>query len=184
MSLNQCNERWNVLSAKTFVPKETKDINFKAFNTIANKNKTKTLREHISCNCKCKFNSTICNSKQTQNNSSSQSECKSYRKCKKDYRWNPSTCIYENRKYLRSIAYTSVTECDEIIVIMDIVSTKKTNAIVTKKINTISTNVTSTASLNFYSKKSKRWLYFTHSFISDHSTIDNFYYLLLCKTER
>ena len=65
MSLNQCNERWNVLSAKTFVPKETKDINFKAFNTIANKNKTKTLREHISCNCKCKFNSTICNSKQT-----------------------------------------------------------------------------------------------------------------------
>ena len=77
-----------------------------------------------------------------------------------------------------------MTECDEIIVIMDIVSTKKTNAIVTKKINTISTNVTSTASLNFYSKKSKRWLYFTHSFISDHSTIDNFYYLLLCKAER
>ena len=46
-----------------------------------------------------------------------------------------------------------MTECDEIIVIMDIVSTKKTNAIVTKMINTISTNVTSTASLNIYSKK-------------------------------
>ena len=135
ISLNQCNESWNVLSAKICAPKETKDINFKAFNMIANKSKTKTMTEHISCNCKCK-----------QNNSSSQCECKSYRKYKKDYSWNPSTCIYENRKYLISIADTSVTECDEIIVIMDIVSTKKANAIVTKKINTISTNVTSTAS--------------------------------------
>ena len=153
ISLNQCNESWNVLSAKICAPKETKDINFKAFNMIANKSKTKTMTEHISCNCKCKFNSTICNSKPKQNNSSSQCECKSYRKYKKDYSWNPSTCIYENRKYLISIADTSVTECDEIIVIMDIVSTKKANAIVTKKINTISTNVTSTASLNIYSKK-------------------------------
>ena len=25
-----------------------------------------------------------------------QCECKNYRKCKKDYSWNPSTCICEN----------------------------------------------------------------------------------------
>ena len=39
----------------------------------------------------------------------------------------------------------SVAECDEIILVMDIVSTKKTN--------TIATNVTSTDSINCHSKK-------------------------------
>ena len=47
----------------------------------------------------CKFNNTICNSKQKLNNKTCQQECKNYRKCKKDYSWNPSTCICENRKY-------------------------------------------------------------------------------------
>ena len=43
---------------------------------------------------------------------------------KKDYIWNPSTYICENSKYLKSIANTSVITCDEIISVMDIVSTK------------------------------------------------------------
>ena len=47
--------------------------------------------------------------------------------------------------YLKSIVDTSVTECDEVIIILDIVSTKKTN--------TIATNVTNTASINCHSKK-------------------------------
>ena len=48
----------------------------------------------------------------------------------KDYSWNPYTCISENNKYLRSIADTSsVNACDEIISVIDIVWTKKTNAI-------------------------------------------------------
>ena len=34
------------------VPKETKDVNLKAFNTIKNKNEAKAMTEHISCNCK------------------------------------------------------------------------------------------------------------------------------------
>ena len=60
------------------------------------------------------------------------------------------------------------SECDGIIIVMDIVSTKKTN--------TIATNVTSTASI---------LLYFAYSFISDHININNYYYLLsLCKTKR
>ena len=50
---------------------------------------------------------------------------------KKDYSWNPSTCICENDKYLKSIADTSVRTCDEIISVMNFVSTNKTNAIVT-----------------------------------------------------
>ena len=77
-----------------------------------------------------------------------------------------------------------MTECDEIIIVIDNVSTKKTNFIVTEKINTIPTNLTSIASINYHSKKSKKSLYFAYSFISDHITIDKYYYLLsLCKTK-
>ena len=35
-----------------------------------------------------------------------------------------STCICENSMYLRSVADTSGTMCDEIVIVMDIVSTK------------------------------------------------------------
>ena len=48
---------------------------------------------------------------------------KNCRTHKKDYNWNPSTYICENSKYLKN---TSQTECDEIIPVMGIVSTKKT----------------------------------------------------------
>ena len=41
--------------------------------------------------------------------------------------------ICDNSKYLKNIADTSVTKCDEIIIVIDIVSTKKTNTISTKK---------------------------------------------------
>ena len=55
----------------------------------------------------------------------------------------------------------------------------------TKKANTVVTNVTSTASTNYHNKKRKRLLCFAHSFISDHITTDNYYYLLsLCKTKK
>ena len=47
----------------------------------------------------------------------------------KDYSSNPSTCICENSKYLKSIADTSVIEFDEIISVMDILSTKMTNTV-------------------------------------------------------
>ena len=38
ISLNKCTRSWNVLSPKICVSKETKDINVKTFNIIANKN--------------------------------------------------------------------------------------------------------------------------------------------------
>ena len=53
---------------------------------------------------------------------------------KKDSRWNPSTCICENNKYLKIISDDSKILRDEIISVMDITSTKM--------INTIATNVT------------------------------------------
>ena len=57
----------NVLSPKVCVPKETKDINIKAFNMITNKNEAKAMTEHISCDSKCKFNSTTWHSNQKWN---------------------------------------------------------------------------------------------------------------------
>ena len=42
------------------------------------------------------------------------------------YGWNPSICFCENDKYLKSIADTSVIMCDEVISVIDIVSTKMT----------------------------------------------------------
>ena len=64
ISLNKCTGSCNVLSPKICVPKETKDIDVKAFNMITNKDEAKAMTEHISCDCKCIFNSTTCNSKQ------------------------------------------------------------------------------------------------------------------------
>ena len=81
--LNKCTGSCNVLSPKICVSKETKDINVKALDMIANKNEAKAITEHISCDCKCKFNSIICNSNPKWNNETCQCECKNYRKCKK-----------------------------------------------------------------------------------------------------
>ena len=101
------------------------------------------MTEHISCDYKCKLNSRICNSNQKWNNKTCQCKYKDYRKCIKDYNWNPRTYICENSKFIKSIAATSMTEYDEIVIVMDNVSTKKT----------IATNVTSTASINCHSIK-------------------------------
>ena len=153
-----------------------KKQNVKAFDMITDKEEAKEMTEHISCHCKCQFDSTTCNSKQKWNNKTCQYECKNYHKYEKDYSWNPSTCICEKRKHLKSVADISVTRCDEIVIATDNLSTKKTN--------TIATDVTNAASINCHHKKSKTLLHFACSFISDHSTIDHYYYLLSsCKAK-
>ena len=128
--------------------------------------------KHISCACKWKFNSATCNSKQKWNNETCQRECKNY--VQNYYGQNPSTCICENGKYLKSITDTSVIAYDEIMYVMDIVSTNMTN--------TITTNATSTVSINCHNKKVRyeSGLYFACVFISNHSTI-HFYLSLLHK---
>ena len=50
---------------------------------------------------------------------------KNYHTYKKDYSWNPSTCICENSKYLKSVADTLVAKCYEIVIVIDIASTNK-----------------------------------------------------------
>ena len=52
ISLDECNGSFNVLSPKTFVPKDRKDINVKAFNMVTNKDESKKMAEHVSCDCK------------------------------------------------------------------------------------------------------------------------------------
>ena len=51
----------------------------------------------------------------------------------------------KNSKYLKSVVDTSVTECDEIVIGIDNLSTKRTNA--------VATNLTCTVSVSYYSKK-------------------------------
>ena len=59
-------------------------------------------------------------------------------------KFNSTTCICENHKFLKSTADTSVIMCDDTISVMDVASTKMTNI--------IETNVPSTASINCHSK--------------------------------
>ena len=49
VSLDKRNGGCNVLSPKICVPKKTKDINIRVFNLITNKNETKTMTKHVSC---------------------------------------------------------------------------------------------------------------------------------------
>ena len=157
ISLDECSGSCNALSLKICVPKETKDINVQVFIMITNKNEAKTMKKHISCDCNYSFISTTCNSNQKQNKKTYQCECQNYCKCKKDYNWNPSSCICENSKYLKRIANTSVIEFFEIISVVDIVSTIKTS--------TIATNVTSTMLTNSDDKKVRQYFIWTQYYL-------------------
>ena len=115
--------------------KRNKDVKVKAFNMIRNKDEIKAMTEHISSDFKRKFNSTTYNSKQKWNKKKGQCECKSLNlKYEIDNNWNHSSCICEYNKYSKSVVDISVDECDEIVIVMNNLSTKKTN--------TIATNVT------------------------------------------
>ena len=92
--------------------KQNKDVKVKAFNMIRNKDEIKAMTEHISSDFKRKFNSTTYNSKQKWNNN-----------------WNHSSCICEYNKYSKSVVDILVAECDEIVILMNNLSTKKTNTI-------------------------------------------------------
>ena len=54
---------------------------------------------------------------------------KKYRTCNKDYSWNPSTYICENSRDSKSIAHDPVIACDEIICVIESVSSNVTNII-------------------------------------------------------
>ena len=107
---------------------------------IAIINEAKTLKKQLSCDCKGKFNSATCNSNEKCNNHKCQCEFKKQHVFRKDYSWNPSTCICEISRYLKSIADDSVIVFDKIINVADAVSTYVTY--------TVAANVTSTASIN------------------------------------
>ena len=105
--------------------------------------------EHSSCDFKFKFNSATCSSTQKWNKNIYQCGCKkiivSAKKIIVGILAHVFVRISVKSKYLKIIADTIVTQCDEIIIFMDSLSTKK--------VNTIAANVTSTASINWHSKK-------------------------------
>ena len=82
--------------------------------------KQKAFVKHISRDCKYKFNSAKCS-------------------------WNPSTCISENIRYLKSIKGNLVIVCNEII--------NGSVSVPTSVANTISANVMSTVLISFDDKK-------------------------------
>ena len=131
LSLDKYNGSCNVLSWKIRVPKIAKGIYIQVINVITNKSEARMKTKNISCNCKCKFNSTLSNSNQKWNNKTCQDECNNYHKGKKVYSWNPTTCMCDNSNYLKSIADSSVIACDEIISVMNTVSTKRKKTIAT-----------------------------------------------------
>ena len=55
ISLDKSTGNCNVLSPKICPPKETQNINVKAFNMRINKNEAKGMTKHISCDFKCKI---------------------------------------------------------------------------------------------------------------------------------
>ena len=111
------------------------------------------------------------------NNKTCQCDCKIFSKCKKDYSLNPRTCICENSKYLKSLADTLVTKCDEIVIAI--------NNLSTTKINTITANIMSSGSTNFHIEKVRNCYILHTKVISDHINFDNYYYWLsLCNINR
>ena len=119
VSCNTVNDLSNTVS----VPSKIKDLIW--FNMIKGINESKTLKQ-ISCKCKYRLNDRKCNSNQTWNNNKWRCECKSLKErhiCKIDYIWNTAAWTYKNGKYLASIINNSVIMYDQIISIVDSVTT-------------------------------------------------------------
>ena len=109
--MGSCNTL-NNLSNRLCVPEKTEDLDMNVFNMITGINVkitiTKKLTKHISCKWGCnlivkKWNNGIKKSNQKWNTETWQCEWKNYQVCKEDYSRNPSTCICENGKYLKSV---------------------------------------------------------------------------------
>ena len=84
------------------------------------------------------ISSMTCNSNRRWNNGKCQYKCQNYLKCKKGHIWSLNICIYENSKYVKSIADTSVITSDNIINATDSVWTTVTYSIPTNLRSTVS----------------------------------------------
>ena len=106
--IGNCNTL-NDLSNKVCILNKTEDLDRSVFKKIIGINESKTLTKHLSCECKCRFDGENVIVKSMWNNDKCQCECKKHHICKKDYVWNPATCICENPKCLASIMDDSAT---------------------------------------------------------------------------
>ena len=64
--LDTCDEKCNTLEDKfgISIPNKIKDVNLKVLDMMKDKNESKTLIKHISCEWRCKFDGRKCNSEQ------------------------------------------------------------------------------------------------------------------------
>ena len=177
ISIDTCTGSCNVLSPKNVFHKKHK-TNVNALNMITNKNEARAMTKYISCDCKCKFNSTTVLQIKIGIIKHVNVNVKIVISAKKIIVGILAQVFVRTA----SINGTSVIGFDKIKSVMDIVSKKITD--------TIATNVMSTASINYHCKNVKDCyilhtvlsVMILHSSISDHITIDNYYYLLsLCK---
>ena len=104
-----------VLSNKVCVPNKSEDLYLNVFNIITGINKSKTLTKHVPCECKCKFDQKNVIQINVETTINVNVSVKNILYVKKDYIWNPSTCIFKNGKYIASIMDDLVIECDEVI---------------------------------------------------------------------
>ena len=125
-SLNKCSGSCNVWSPTICVPKKTKEINVEAFNIITKKDETKAMTEHVPVIVNA--SSIVKHAIQKKNGiiKDVYVNVKIIVSAKKII-VGMIACICENSKYSKSIADTSVTQCDKIVNVMDIVSTTKKN---------------------------------------------------------
>ena len=105
ISLNKFTGSYNDLSPNICVPNKAKDISIKAFNMI-------TSKIHVIVNA----NSIVQYLIQIKNGiiKHVNVNVKIILRAKKNYIWNPITCISDNSKYLKGITDTSVTKCDKL----------------------------------------------------------------------
>ena len=99
VKLDRCVGSCNTLndsSNKIGIPNKTEDLNLSVFNIITGINELKTLTKHLSCEC----NGNLMEQNVIQINGgitiNADVSVKNIIYVKKEYVWNPSTCICEN----------------------------------------------------------------------------------------
>ena len=174
ISLYKCKGTCNVLSPKICVPKETKYINVKAFNIITIKNEVKAMFHGIlNAISIVQYVIQIKNVKIKHANVNIKIIV-SASKTKVGIPEHVLVTIVNIQKILL-ILQCSVTKCDEIIIVMDNVSIKKTNA--------IARNVTSTTSINCNSKKIRDCYILPIALLAIILQLMDYYFLSLFKTK-
>ena len=118
IKITKCSGSCNNVSnpcAKLCVPDVVKILNVKVLNLVSGTNETRRIEWHETCKCKSRFNSSVCNNKQSQNDDKCRCECKELIDkgvCDKRFIWNPSNCECECYKFSDFSEYLDYKNCE------------------------------------------------------------------------